>query len=289
MQAQDSADRILEQYFFEKFFGHLACVGLYLYIIGGMKNDSVTEAADQIPFPDPEFVDNPEPRCPCVLLLDTSGSMNDVKQVSQSLTPVQKILSEPRAPRTVRPIDELNAGLLAFRDDLMADELAIKRVEISLVTFGPVRKITDFQTPDLFRAPKLAAEGDTPIGQAIERAVEIVRDRKGAYRQNGVSYYRPWIFLISDGEPTDDWRRAAELVRAGEQTKSFAFFAVGVESANFDVLNRIAVREPLKLSELRFRESVMRLSTSLSSLPRSGPGDEVTLENPTAPDGWASV
>src|SRR5262249_1252234 len=151
---------------------------------------------DQIPFPDPEFVDNPEPRCPCVLLLDTSGSMNDVKQVAQMLSPVQKILSESRTIRSVRPIDELNAGLLTFRDELMADELAGKRGEIALLIFGPVKKTTDFKPPNLFGAPKQTAEGDTPMGQAIEKAVEIVRDRKAAYRQNGVSYYRPWIFLI---------------------------------------------------------------------------------------------
>src|SRR5262249_25394584 len=247
------------------------------------------EQPDQIPFPDPEFVDNPEPRCPCVLLLDTSGSMNDARAVSQSLSPIQKILHDLPATRMVRPIDELNGGLLAFRDELMADELAVKRVEISLITFGPVRKLTEFQTPDVFRPPKLAAEGDTPMGQAIERALEIVRDRKAAYRQNGVSYYRPWIFLISDGEPTDHWQQAAELVRLGEQTKAFAFFAVGVEGANFDILGRIATRQPLKLGGLRFREMFMWLSSSLSSVSRSSPGDEVSLKNPAAPDGWASI
>jgi uncharacterized protein YegL len=215
--------------------------------------------------------------------------MNDAKQILQSLSPVQKMLNEPRSHRTVRPIDELNAGLMTFREELMSDELAVKRVEICLVTFGPVRKLTDFQTPDLFRAPNLAAEGDTPMGQAIEKAVEIVRDRKSTYRQNGISYYRPWIFLISDGEPTDDWRRSAELVRAGEHSKAFAFFAVGVEGANFDILNRIAVRQPLKLSGLRFREMFMWLSSSLSSVSRSRHGDEVALENPTSPDGWASI
>src|SRR5262245_65880640 len=101
--------------------------------------------------------------------------MNDAKQISQTLSPIQKMLSEPLAPRTVRPIDELNAGLLAFREELMADELAVKRVEISLVTFGPVRRLTDFQTPDLFRSPKLAVEGDTQLGRAIEQAFEMLR------------------------------------------------------------------------------------------------------------------
>jgi len=249
----------------------------------------VKEMLDQIPFPDPEFVDNPEPRCPCVLLLDTSGSMKDEKKVSPALSPVQRLTHVSMPSRTVRPIDELNAGLAAFRDELMADELAVKRVELSLVTFGPVRKLTDFQSPDVFRPPHLNAEGDTPMGTAIEKAIEMVKERKAAYKQNGISYYRPWIFLISDGEPTDNWQRAAELIIAGEQAKAFAFFAVGVEGADFDILSRLSVRRPLRLDGLRFRDMFMWLSSSLSSVSRSMPGDDVVFKNPTAPDGWASL
>src|SRR5262249_44898275 len=180
-------------------------------------------------------------------------------------------------------------SLVAFRDELMLDEMAVKRVEISLVTFGPVRKLTEFQNPDLFQPPSLNAEGDTPMGIAIERAIEMVSERKAAYKQNGISYYRPWIFMISDGEPTDRWERAAALVRAGEQSKSFAFFAVGVEGANFDILRQISVRQPLRLNGLQFREMFMWLSSSLGTVSRSTPGDEVQFKNPVTPSGWASL
>ena len=249
----------------------------------------MSDLFDQIPFPDPEFVDNPEPRCPCVLLLDTSGSMNDEKPVSAPISPIQKLIHDGKHKEFTRPIDELNAGLKAFRSELMIDELAVKRVEVSLVTFGPVRLLSDFQAPDLFRPPVLKAEGDTPLGAAIEQAIALVNQRKAAYRQNGISYYRPWIFLITDGEPTDSWQRAAELVRAGEQSKAFAFFAIGVEGAKFDVLQNLSVRQPLKLNGLQFREMFRWLSASLSLVSRSSPGDEIALKNPATPDGWASL
>jgi uncharacterized protein YegL len=171
----------------------------------------------------------------------------------------------------------------------MVDELAVKRVELSLVTFGPVKRLTEFQTPDVFRPPQLKAEGDTPMGRAIETAIAMVRDRKAEYRQNGISYYRPWIFLLSDGEPTDHWQAAANAVRDGEEAKAFAFFAVGVEGANFDILRQLSVRQPLSLSGLQFREMFVWLSSSLSAIARSSPGDAVSLPNPAAPDGWASV
>jgi uncharacterized protein YegL len=250
---------------------------------------NLPELLEQVPFPEPEFVDNPEPRCPCVLLLDTSGSMNDERVVSTALSPVQQLLQDSLAARTLKPIDELNAGLVAFQRELLADELAVKRIEIAVVTFGPVKLLSDFQSPDLFRPPRLNAEGDTPLGAAIERAVELIGARKAAYKQNGISYYRPWIFLLTDGEPTDDWQRAAQLVRVGEQSKAFAFFAIGVEGAKFDILRQISVRQPLRLNGLPFREMFRWLSASLSAVSRSSPGDEIALKNPASPDGWASL
>ncbi|RYD70116.1 MAG: hypothetical protein EOP84_27220, partial [Verrucomicrobiaceae bacterium] len=78
-------------------------------------------------------------------------------------------------------------------------------------------------------------------------------------------------------------------VKEGEANRQFQFFAVGVEGANFDILRQISVREPLKLDGLRFRDLFAWVSSSLSAVSQSQPGDQVALTNPTAPGGWASV
>jgi len=222
--------------------------------------------AEQIPFGTNDFAENPEPRVPCVLLLDTSGSMGG------------------------EPIEQLNAGLSIYKSELSADNLASKRVEVAIVTFGPVDVPVDFTTAGQFEPPTLRADGDTPLGAAINKAIDMVADRKQTYRTNGIAFYRPWIFLITDGAPTDAWQQAADRIKEGERNRAFAFFSVGVEGADFSVLRQLSSqREPLKLKGLRFRDLFQWLSNSQQSVSRSQPDDAVPLSNPTTPEGWATI
>jgi uncharacterized protein YegL len=219
---------------------------------------------EQQPFAAAEFAENPEPRCPCILLLDTSGSMQGGS------------------------IDELNRGLQAFREELYNDSLSMKRVEIAVITFGPVSVMQDFTTADNLRPVRLEAAGDTPLGAAVGRGLTLLKQRKEILRSNGIKLFRPWIFLLTDGAPTDRWQHLPPIIRQGEENKSFSFFALGVKDADFTVLKQIAVREPMRLEGVRFKEFFLWLSASLKNVSRSNPGDKVSIPD-YKPYGWADV
>lgn len=212
----------------------------------------------------PEFADNPENRCPVILLLDTSGSMYG------------------------EPINALNRGISTFKEDIIKDTQASLSVELAIITFGEkVQLAQDFITIDEFNPPKLEATGVTPMGEAMEKALILLESRKRTYKENGVGYYRPWIFLITDGAPTDNWQIPAEMVREAEAQKRCLFFTVAVEGADMDKLKQIAPidRPPVVLNGLDFRGLFQWLSTSMKRVSGGKIGEAVALP----PVGWGQI
>jgi uncharacterized protein YegL len=209
-----------------------------------------------------DLITNQQPRCACALILDTSSSMEGA------------------------PIDALNEGLLTLRKDLLGNPLARKRVEIAVVEFNSsVRVIQDFVTADNFQPPTLTASGLTEMAGGINQALNLIQQRKKEYQSHGVPYYRPWAFLITDGEPTSDIMDVSRRISEEEKNKSVIFFAVGVQGANIERLKTISVREPKKLDALKFDELFLWLSGSMQRVSQSNIGDMVPLEKGT----WEAV
>ena len=213
-----------------------------------------------------EFAENPEPRCPCVLLLDVSGSMQGT------------------------PINALNEGLKTFKEELNRNSLASKRVEVAIVTFsGDVEVVQNFVTADELEPPTLMAHGSTQMCEAINVGLDYLQTRKDQYRANGVAYYRPWVFMITDGEPEGEpesvVEQAAQRIKDEETNNRVAFFAMGVEGANMTRLAQIVVRSPLKLKELNFQEVFIWLSASMQRVSQSQFDEQL----PLPPSDWEVV
>ena len=214
-----------------------------------------------------EFTDNPDPRCACVLLLDKSASMEGA------------------------PIRALNEGVNAFKAALEGDNLASLRVETAIVAFaGKAETVQDFVTVDAFPHVSLDTEWTgTSIAAAVNAGIDMVEERKNTYKQAGVSYYRPWIVLITDGASTEDKSKmdeVSERVRDAEEAKQLALFAIGVDGADMDELNRLAPRGAMPLNGLAFREFFVWLSRSMTRVSGSQVDDEVSLP---APAGWTTL
>jgi uncharacterized protein YegL len=218
-----------------------------------------------------DLAENPDPRAPTLLLLDSSSSMNEV-------LPGQ----------TETSLSALNSGLDVLVSELNKDPLAKRRAEISFVTYGSdVTPATAFTTVDNLVIPSLVPSGTTSTGRAIEVGLDALEARKREYKANGIEYYRPMVFLITDGLATDDLSTAIERIASAEAAKKISMFAIGVEGADLEQLSKLTPgRAPVKLQGVKFAELFTWLSASQSAVSASQPGEGVPLPSPV---GWAEL
>jgi uncharacterized protein YegL len=223
---------------------------------------------------------NPDPRIACALLLDTSWSMKG------------------------EPMKKLNEGFELFSEEVEKDELARKRAEIAVITFGGTARVEIPFTEARDLVPRqLSADGSTPMGAALNLACDLLVERKRTYRDADLEYYRPWLFVLTDGAPTDGqvFTVAADRVRQMEKEKGVSVFAIGVGSeADLTKLTELSSeRVPVMLDGLSFAEFFRWLSASLSAaswssahatddnaLAASGADEMIPLPPPT---GWAKA
>ena len=232
-----------------------------------------------------------------MLLLDTSESMSipiaPIEALGERMDivdGVQTYEAIERMDNLLLPIKELNEGIRTFRDELASDPLAALRVETAIVTFGSsVEVVQDFATVDALATPNLDSKGRTSTAAAINRALDMLEDRKVTYREAGISYYRPWVVMMTDGTSTDSERQMLEVsrrVHRAEESKQLAFFSVGVEGADMVGLNRIGPRRAVPLRGLAFKEFFLWLSTSMTRVSASRVDDEINLPDIS---GWANL
>ncbi|AEF36832.1 von Willebrand factor type A [Mycolicibacter sinensis] len=171
------------------------------------------------------------------------------------------------------PIAALERGFAAFTEYLHNEALASKRVEVAVVTFGTVATVlVPMQEARTLQPVQFTAGGTTNLAAGINLALDIIEDRKHAYKVAGLQYYRPWILVLTDGKPNlDGFDAAVARLNAAETARGVTVFAVGAgPRVNYQQLGRLSLqRSPAPLDGLKYEELFEWLSASLSNVSNS--------------------
>lgn len=211
-----------------------------------------------------DLIENTSPRCPCMLVLDVSSSMQGAS------------------------IAKLNEGVRQFLHDVGEDEFACESVEIGVITYGGrVSRHISFCPPDNIQWTDLKAVGNTPMGEAVNAAIEDLEARKKDYKEAGISYYQPWLVIMTDGKPTDRYANTARRLREMAEDRKAVVFGIGIGDFDMGQLAEFCPedRPPARLDGLKFKEFFAWLSQSMSCVSQSNLGDQVDLPK----IGWSSV
>lgn len=201
---------------------------------------------------------NMEQKCPCILVLDTSSSMAGKK------------------------INELNNGLRLFQSEIAANSTTSAKLEVCILAFNHQTKIVqEFILVDYLQVPNLVAQGSTKMVDAIRVAIGKTKERKKYYKKTNQTYYRPYIILITDGEPDpgQDIHGLQREIETGVSGNHFHFWAFGVSNANMRILDQISHRKfpPKKLKGSNFINFFTWLSSSMSKISNSRSGESIDI------------
>lgn len=199
---------------------------------------------------------------PVFLLLDVSGSMNEVvdpenvRRIGRTLVSDGKIWELVEGGTT--KIQILNEAVRKMIESFAAEERVETEFLISIIVFGD--GATQHLPPTPASSVKWAdmtADGCTAMGAAFSLAKGLIEDKKVVPSRA----YRPTVVLVSDGEPTDDWEQPLEsLISEGRSSKCF-FMAMGIgENPGMLVLERFISKTPVlaEVNGAAIRNTVFR-------------------------------
>ena len=213
---------------------------------------------NQSSFETPRVAAPGEPHLACILLLDTSGSMSG------------------------DPINSLNRAINDFKQKTSMDELAQKRVDIAIIQFDDHASVVQDFTPISQLEPvNLTAGGCTAMGEGINLAIDKVKERNRFYASLGTPCFKPWIFMITDGAPTDDITSAIQRIQEEENKGAHGklkFFALGVPGYDKDTLFKLTKRV-MALNDTDFSGIFNWMSESMVAISVSRVDENVQLGN----------
>jgi uncharacterized protein YegL len=154
---------------------------------------------------------------PVYLLLDVSGSM------------------------TGAPIQAVEQGVQLLHNELLAQPQAVEMVHLSVITFASsVNQVIPLSPVTSFSPPSLSAGGGTSLGGALRLLGQCLDREITPTTPTKKGDYKPLVFMLTDGEPTDSWEPEVAALKARREKKVGSIIALGCgDSVNTGVLRQI--------------------------------------------------
>jgi len=232
------------------------------------KDQEVHEEIAEILEDHAEIIDSGQERRYLQLILDMSGSVSPY-------------------------VGHIEKGVQALVEGLREDPLSETSIDIGITTFGsnvsmvPPTSITEFAMPS-FRS-----SGATAMFEALEASFETVEQTKRHYRDNGMSYRRPIVVLMTDGYPTDvpiQDRKFQDLIgriRDGEIQKKWMFLPLAIDHSCLPAVDQLSSNGAKELDPGAILAFMKWLSNSINTASNQA-SDPLAKSNPAMSD-WEII
>lgn len=223
-------------------------------------------------------LDNTATRIPVCLAIDVSSSMLTILDDLTGVAPARKEFRDGQwwdiyEGDFTTYMSLMIKGVNQLYDDIKADSVAAKSCEIAIVSFSDDVRVLENFSPIQNKKPFDVTDcGDnTNLGAGVERALDMLENRKEIYKQNDINYRQPWLFIFTDGTPTDieKTEKVIERCRNLSENKKLVVYPLLIgEGANKELLQRFCfgdIQSPIPLNEGNIGRFFKVLSRSFSS------------------------